>query len=144
MVDANGRPARRATARCRTASNPPSHEQLGGGADQRIPPAFSFGSDAPHTLLGSGTAADELAMPRAVTHMVPAKVVHIADSDNPFRVAQQTERHWRRFMMARMPDMSRRAVLRLGAGAAAGAVGAYATRHAVAARSTSSVASRCR
>ena len=28
-------------------------------------------------------------------------------------------------MMARMPDLSRRAVLRLGVGAAAGAVGAY-------------------
>src|SRR6185312_8904872 len=30
-------------------------------------------------------------------------------------------------MMARMPQMSRRAVLRLGAGAVAGALGAYAT-----------------
>ncbi|MFZ0902404.1 MAG: alpha/beta hydrolase, partial [Mycobacterium sp.] len=29
-------------------------------------------------------------------------------------------------MMARMPDLSRRAVLRLGAGAATGALGAYA------------------
>jgi hypothetical protein len=29
-------------------------------------------------------------------------------------------------MMARMPEMSRRAVLRLGSGAAAGALGAFA------------------
>src|SRR5205807_5746621 len=39
------------------------------------------------------------------------------------RVATSKEQ---RFMMTRMPDLSRRAVLRLGAGSAAGAVGVYA------------------
>jgi S-formylglutathione hydrolase FrmB len=39
---------------------------------------------------------------------------------------QTPGRRNRRFMITRVPDLSRRAVLRLGAGAAAGAVGAYA------------------
>jgi pimeloyl-ACP methyl ester carboxylesterase len=47
--------------------------------------------------------------------MLPAAQVTRALSDKPHPDG----------MMARMPDLSRRAVLRLGAGAAAGAVGAY-------------------
>jgi hypothetical protein len=54
------------------------------------------------------------------------KWCHIGVSDNPFRVAQQAVGTWRHFMMTRMPEMSRRAVLRLGSGVAAGALGAYA------------------
>src|ERR1700733_531430 len=58
--------------------------------------------------------------------MVPARLVpHCPFGQTPSSRAAARGRK-RHFMMARMPEMSRRAVLRLGSGAAAGALGAYA------------------
>src|SRR6202161_1270478 len=58
--------------------------------------------------------------------MVPARLApHCPFGQTPLSRAAARGRK-RRFMMTRMPEMSRRAVWRLGSGAAAGALGAYA------------------
>ena len=113
MVDASGRPARRATARCRTASNPPSD------------------SNSAAAL----TSAPRLRSPLGVT----AAVTNTHAASNPAHAGRfqiithgsQSSAHFSAFCrrggkMAPMPDLSRRTVLRLSVGAAAGAAGAYA------------------
>jgi S-formylglutathione hydrolase FrmB len=52
--------------------------------------------------------------------MTQSRVIRAGDDAEPSDVGE------RRLIMARMPDLSRRALLRLGAGVAAGALGAYA------------------
>src|SRR5947209_12849741 len=100
-MEASGRPARRATARCRTASKPPSASSsaaaLTSAYRRRSPFGVTAAVTSSHRASQSGTAL-------------------------PFRPNGPPHQHG---MMARMPDLSRRAVLRLGAGAAAGALGAY-------------------
>ena len=90
-----GRPARRATARCRTASNPPSASSSAAALTSAYRRRSPFGVTAAvtrsHRASQSGTAL-------------------------PF----WPNGHG---MIARMPDLSRRAVLGLGASAAVGAVG---------------------
>lgn len=57
--------------------------------------------------------------------MVPVRLApHCPFGQTP-PAAQRPAANQRHFMMTRMPELSRRAVLRLGAGAAAGAFGAY-------------------
>lgn len=73
-------------------------KQLGSGADQRIPPTFSFGVTA------------------AVT---PTHAASEIGTTLPFSLNGHG-------MMARMPDLSRRAVLGLGASATLGAGGVFA------------------
>lgn len=73
-------------------------EQLRGGADQRIPPTFSFGVTAAVTPIHAASQSGTALPIRPNVHG----------------------------MMARMPELSRRAVLGLGAGTVLGATSAYA------------------
>ena len=58
--------------------------------------------------------------------MLPVRLApHCPFGQTPL-AAQRQGANQRRFMMTRMPELSRRAVLRLGSGAAAGALGVYA------------------
>ena len=120
-------------------------QQFGGRADQRVPPAL--------TLRGDGSLGDhhrlrrdwhrrgddgrrrrlprERRPPREPRLQSPRTWCQpgwcrIGLSDKPSSAVRRTGTAGRHFMMARMPEMSRRAVLRLGTGAAAGALGAYA------------------
>ena len=92
-------------------------QQIGGRADQRVPPTFSLRGDCcRHALAccqqrrcGIGLSANHQAFLRETSAAHLAEQVYASDG-----------------MMARMPELSRRAILRLGVGAAAGAAGAYA------------------
>ena len=86
-------------------------QQVGGRADQRVPSSFSLGSDCcRHALHAASNGAATLGF-RLITHGQSSAAPAVGSRGG---------------MMARMPELSRRAVLRLGVGAAAGAAGAYA------------------